>query len=156
MLAYQIRRISWWYWLATLGLLAASLSGWTEAIYYTMALTAWQYLHFAWRDRDPASLSAQIRFVYLSLLVLGTWDALHVIHYLQLAGTTVLVLAGYCVLARTLSLMPWNRRVPFTLSLIRLAYLTPPVRGSFLQILAAEPARNARYHSHSGPPLSRG
>jgi len=138
MFAYQIRHISWWYWLATLGLLAASLSIWTEAIYYAMSLTAWQYLHFALRDRNPVSFTAQIRFAYLGLLALGTWDVFHFIHYLQLIGTTALVLTGYCPLARTLSLMPWNRRAPFTLSLIRLAYLTPPVRGSILHVLPGQ------------------
>ena len=142
MLAYQIRQIGWWYWLATLVLLVASLSGWPEVIYFALALTAWQYLHFARRDRNPATFPAQIRFAYLGLLALGTWDAFHFIHYLQLVGTTALVLAGYCPLARTLSLMPWNRHVPFSLSLVRLAYLTPPVRGSILQVL---PSGQSRY-----------
>ena len=142
MLAYQIRQIAWWYWLATLSLLAAALSGWREGIYCAMALTAWQYLHFAWRDRSPVAFPAQIRLVYLGLLALGLWQPLHFIHYLQLAGTTVLLLAGYCPLARTLMLMPWNRRVPFTLSLARTAYLTPPVRGSVLRVLPAEQARS--------------
>ena len=82
-----------------------------------------------------------MRFVYLGLLVLGQWELFHFIHYLQLVGTAVLVLAGYCPLARTLLLMPWNRRAPFTLSLARRVYLTPPVRGSILQILPAEQLR---------------
>jgi len=137
MLAYQIRHIAWWYWLATLSLLAASLSVWTEGIYFAIVLTAWQYLHFALRDGNPVSFPAQIRFVYLGLLALGLWSPFHIIHYVQLVGTTALVLAGYCPLARTLLLMPWNRRTPFTLSLARLVYLTPPVRGSILQILPA-------------------
>jgi len=141
MLAYQIRHIGWWYWLATVGLLAATLAGWTEGIYCTMALTAWQYLHFARRDRSLVSFTAQIRFAYLGLLVLGLWGPFHFIHYLQLVGTTALVLAGYCLLARTLLLMPWNRRARFTLSLARRAFLTPPVRGSILQILPAEQPR---------------
>ncbi len=143
MFAYQVRHIGWWYWLATVGLLAATLTGWTDGIYYSMALTACQYLHFAWRDRDPVSFPAQIRLAYLGFLVLGQWEAFHFIHYVQLVGTSVLVLAGYCLLARTLSLMPWNRRAPFTLSLMRIAYLTPPVRGSVLQILPAARARCA-------------
>ncbi|HYA37540.1 MAG TPA: hypothetical protein VEI74_04650 [Candidatus Methylomirabilis sp.] len=141
MLAYQVRHISWWYWLATVGLLGATLAGWAEGIFYTMALTAWQYLHFAWRDRNPVSFAAQIRFAYLGFLALGLWAPLHFIHHLQLVGTSALVLAGYCPLARTLVLMPWNRRVPFTSSLLRLAYLTPPVRGSILQILRAPQAQ---------------
>jgi len=143
MFAYQVRHIAWWYWLVTLGLLAASLSVWPEGIYYTMASTAWQYLHFARRDRNPVSFAAQIRFVYLGLLALGMWDPFHFIHYLQLVATTALVLTGYCPLARTLVLMPWNRRVPFTLSLARIAYLTPPVRGSILRVLPPERPRYA-------------
>ena len=144
MLAYQIRQISWWYWFATLNLLAASLFARPEMIYYAMLLTAWQYMHFALRDRSPVSFSAQIRFAYLGLLALGTWDAFHFIHYLQLIGTTALVTAGYCPVARTLLLMPWNRRVPFSLWLARRAYLTPPVRGSILQILPAGQPQYAR------------
>jgi len=143
MFAYQIRHISWWYWLATLSLLAASLSVWYEAIYYAMALTAWQYLYFAQRDRNPVAFSAQIRFAYLGLLTFGLWGPFHFIHYLQLIGTTALVFSGYCPLARTLLLVPWNRRVPFTPSLVRLAYLTPPVRGSVLRILPGEQPRYA-------------
>lgn len=143
MLAYQIRQIAWWYWLGTVGLLAATLSGWAEGIYYTMALTAWQYLHFARRDRSQVSFATQVRLVYLGLLVLGQWQPFHFIYYIQLVATTVLVLSGYCLLARTLSLMPWNRCVPFTLSLARRVYLTPPVRGSILQILPAEQLRCA-------------
>lgn len=142
MLAYQIRQIAWWYWLATLSLLAAALSGWNEGIYYAMALTAWQYLHFAWRHRSPVAFPAQIRFAYLGFLALGLWQPLHFIHYLQLVATSALALTGYCPLARTLVLMPWNRRAPFTLSLMRIAYLTPPVRGSILRFLPAEPARS--------------
>lgn len=142
MLAYQIRHIGWWYWLATLVLLAVTLSGWTEGIYYTMALTAWQYLHFTRRDRSPLSFTAQARLVYLGLLVLGQWEPFHFIYYAQLIGTSATVLAGYCFLARTLSLVPWNRRVPFTLSLVRRAYLTPPVRGSIMQILPAGQPRH--------------
>ena len=143
MLAYQIRHISWWYWLATVGLLGVTLSGWTAGIYYAMALAAWQYLHFARRDRSPVSLAAQVRLVYFGILVLGQWEPFHFVYCLQLVFTTVLVLAGYCPLARTLALMPWNRRVPFTLSLMRHVYLTPPVRGSILQVLSAGPPQHA-------------
>ena len=42
----------------------------------------------------------------------------------------------YCALARTLALMPWNRTQPLTLRLVRRAYLTPPLDGSILAVLA--------------------
>jgi hypothetical protein len=56
----------------------------------------------------------------------------------MLAGTTVRVAFDYCLLARTLSLMPWNRRQPLTLALVWRTYATPPVKGSILQALAAD------------------
>jgi hypothetical protein len=42
------------------------------------------------------------------------------------------------VLARFLSLMPWNRRQSFTLSLLWRTFLSPPVRGNILQGLPPE------------------
>jgi len=72
------------------------------------------------------------------------WDAFHFIHYVQLIGTSALLFAGGRPLARTLLIMPRNRRVPFARSLVRPTYLTPPVRGSIMQILPGERLRYVR------------
>jgi hypothetical protein len=40
-----------------------------------------------------------------------------------------LVVFGYCIMARFLSLMPWNRSVPFTMKLLARTFLTAPVIG---------------------------
>lgn len=49
-----------------------------------------------------------------------------------------MVTMSYCPLARFLSLMPWNRQEPFTLTLLRRTVFTAPVKGSILQGLPAE------------------
>jgi len=54
------------------------------------------------------------------------------LHWIQLAGTTAMVLVDYCPGARLVSLMPWNRRVPLTLGLVVRTFVRPPVRGSIL------------------------
>ena len=140
---FQYRHISWWYWLATIPLLVAGLTGRNEAFYYAMALTVVQWIHFALRDRSLASFPVQTRVGYLGLLLLGQWDPFYFIYYIQLIGTSAMVLFGYCPLARMLSLMPWNCREPFSLSLMKRTFLSPPVRGSILQGLPPEPARTA-------------
>jgi len=58
------------------------------------------------------------------MLILGLWGPLHWIHWVQLAGTTARVLVGYCLLARTLSLAPWNRRQTVSFALIRRTFLS--------------------------------
>lgn len=140
---FQYRHISWWYWLATAPLLIAGLSGRTEAFYYAMALTVMQWIHFGLRDRSLVSFPVQVRAGYLGLLLLGQWDPFYFIYYIQLAGTSAMVLFGYCPLARLLSLMPWNRREPFSLSLVKRTILSPPTRGSILQGLPPETLRAA-------------
>ncbi len=44
-----IPTLHWYYWLATLGLLAVGLAGWAPAFYLAMALCCVQTVHFARR-----------------------------------------------------------------------------------------------------------
>ena len=53
--------------------------------------------------------------------------------WVPVVGFWVRVLFGYCLMARTLSLMPWNRRVPFTGALLFKTFLSRPVRGNVMQ-----------------------
>lgn len=140
---FQYRHVSWWYWLATVPLLIVGLTGRNEAFYYVMALTVVQWIHFALRDRSLVSFPVQVRMGYLGLLLLGQWDPFYFIYYIQLIGTSAMVLFGYCPLARFLSLMPWNRSEPFSLSLVKRTILSPPTRGSILQGLPPEPVQAA-------------
>jgi hypothetical protein len=66
----------------------------------------------------------QVRVAYLAMLLAGLREPLQWIHWLQLAGTTARVGAGYCFMARTLSLAPWNRWQPLTRELVRRTYLS--------------------------------
>lgn len=37
---------------------------------------------------------------------------------------------GYCGMARFVSLLPWNRRQPLSMDLVRRTFLSRPIRGS--------------------------
>ena len=101
---FEIRNIGWWYWLATLVLLAGGLAGWPSGIDLATALCAVQVVHFAIRTGSPTSFPVQVRAAYLDLLVAGNWPPLAFVHWVQLAGTSATVVFGYCPLARMLSL----------------------------------------------------
>jgi hypothetical protein len=116
--------LGWWYWLLTVGLLSAGLLGWPAGIFLAIALCAVQVVHVAWLTQGIVDFAVQVRIAYLAMLIAGLWGPLRWIHWVQLAGTTARVVFGYCLLARTLSLAPWNRRQPWSLSLIGRTYLS--------------------------------
>ena len=133
----RLQDVKWWYWLVTAILLAAYVAGWRSAIFAVIALGAVQLVHFAVREGDLTAFPVQVRAAYLALLAAGLLPLLGFIHWVQLAGTWAMVLVGYCPLARALSLLPCNRRQPFSLALVRRTFLSPPVRGSIADALSA-------------------
>ena len=126
------RSLSWWYWLATAALLAGSLVVWPAGLAATMVFVALQGGHLAARARSLRAFPAQTRAAYLAILVAGTWPPLAFLHWVQLAGTCGSVALDYCVLARLMSLLPWNRTRPLTLWLAWRTFASRPLRGSVL------------------------
>lgn len=131
----NFRSLRWWYWLVTVGLLTVGLAGHPVGFALAMGLTAFQALHFALRERNPRSFTVQVRLGYLIVLSIAYPEGMRVLYWMPWAGTVALLLFGYCTMARIVSLMPWNRHEPFSLSLLRRTFLTPPVQGSILQRL---------------------
>jgi hypothetical protein len=116
--------LGWWYWFLTVGLLGTGLFGWREGVFLAMGLCAIQILHVLLLTRDLTAFPVQVRITYLTMMIAGMWEPLQWIHWVQLAGTSARVLVGYCLLARTLSLAPWNRWQPLSLALIKRTYLS--------------------------------
>src|SRR5574338_949524 len=114
----------WWYWVVTVALLAAGVAGWPWGVPLAMALCAIQIVHFGVRTGSLTSFPVQVRMTYILLLALGLWPPLHWIHLMQVIGTSARVLIGYCLLARVLSLTPWNRAEPLSAALVRRTFLS--------------------------------
>jgi hypothetical protein len=134
---FPSREIGWWYWLVIDGLLVVGLAGHPYQFGPVLAVGAVQAVHFWIREGSADAFPVQVRTGYLLLLVVGQWDPLYFIYWLQLVGTTVSIVFDYCIFARFLSLMPWNRRQPLSPRLIVNTFVSPPVKGS---ILAGTPA----------------
>lgn len=124
------KSLAWWYWLATDLLLVYGLLGGTWGFLPVIVLAGVQVLHFLQRERHVSAFPVQVRLAYLGLLLFGQWEYGYFMYFIQLAGTTAMVLVNYCPLARFLSLMPWNCNQPLTWRLMLLTFLTPPVKGS--------------------------
>jgi hypothetical protein len=119
-----IRDLGWWYWFITAALLGSGLFGWPAGLPLAMALCAIQIAHVARLTHDVTAFPVQVRVAYLALLIAGSWEPFQWIHWIQLLGTSARVLAGYCLLARTLSLAPWNRWQPLSPALVRRTFLS--------------------------------
>lgn len=124
------RDLSWWYWLATVALLAVGLEGWPVGLDAAAALCCVQIAHFASRTMSLSGFPVQLRIAYLGLLILAQWPPFHVVYWIQLIGTSTMVLFGYCLLGRTLSLLPWNRTQSLSWPVLRHTFFAPAAKGS--------------------------
>ncbi|MFZ5603366.1 MAG: hypothetical protein ACOY7J_13010 [Pseudomonadota bacterium] len=130
MLRLEFNKLAWWYWLVADVLLMLAL--WVERDCFVVALAfnLFQLLHFILRQRSFTAFPVQVRAGYWLWLLAGLAPGLFWMHWIQLAGTSAMLLFGYCPLARMLSLLPWNRRQPFTLQFMVRTFLVPPTSGS--------------------------
>lgn len=133
------RKLSWWYWAATTVLLVAGLAGQFEAFKLAVALSAFQIVHFRLSEGSFIAFPVQVRTAYTAILLIALWPPMNWLYWVPAIGTAAQVLFGYCFLARTLSLMPWNRREALSWRLFWRTYFSRPVRGNILQGLPATP-----------------
>lgn len=123
----------WWAWLATVILIGVGLAGYEAGFYAAIGLSTLQIAWLATLERLLWSLPVQIRIAYTLCLIGYEFSAMRGFYWFTAAGTVAFLIFGYCVLARMLSLMPWNRREPLTVPLVRRTFLTPPAVGNVHQ-----------------------
>lgn len=148
-------RIKRLYWQLTALLLAAHFAGWAHAMALAIALTAWQAVHVAWVRRTLWTLDVQLRVAYMGLLMLGLVEPLWPIHAVQFVGVNALLVVDYCLLARLLVLMPWNRVEPLTAQLVRKALFTAPTPLAIHKVLKTADGRSIAAAA-IGRPLAKG
>ena len=124
--ALMPRELTWWAWLVTVALLLTGLAESPAAFIAAMALLLAQTLFFWRKSRDIRAINVQIRASYTLLLVLSYVPQLRWFYWLIVVGTGALLVFGYCFVARTLSLLSWNRVEPLSLDLLRRTYLSVP------------------------------
>ena len=134
-----LKDVTWWSWVAMIALLAVHLSGSAAWPIYAAAAACLTLMlcDLVLRRGDMRAMSVQIRFGYVILLMLGLLPGMSWIHWMQLAGTTVRVVTGYCLLQRELLMLPWNAHAPMTSAEMWRILRAPPGDGGLPQFNAA-------------------
>jgi len=127
--ATRLRDPGWLHWAATAPLLAAHVAGVGGAIEAAMGLcliaAGGQYV-----VHDSArAMPVQVRLAFLALLAVGLAPGMWWMHWSQLAGTSAMVIVGYCPLVRMLTLLPWNRRETLTRAFACRVFAAAPTGG---------------------------
>jgi hypothetical protein len=120
----------WIYWAITSGLLIADVMGWPLGLSLAIALNVIQLGHFYFETKSVTSFPVQVRLAYLILLLVIMWPPLYWLLYFVILGTSAMVLFDYCFLARFMSLMPWNCKQRYNVSLFLKTFVSRPVEGS--------------------------
>lgn len=127
--------LAWWYWLATVPLLTAGVLGETRALSLAALLILIQIAQFYNREKSISAFPVQVRVAYFAWFILGLLPYMEWMLWLQMLGTSLSILLGYCPMARLLALAPWNRRQPLTVNLALRVWFAKPVAGSILDSL---------------------
>ena len=133
MFMIDYKELSWWYWFVTACLLTAGVAGNQIGFLLAIGLTVVQLIHFTISKRSMTAFPVQVRFWYLMLLLVALPEPLQIIYWVPTIGTWAQLIFGYCTMARCVSLLPWNRKQPFTLNLLLGTFSSRPVRGNIMQ-----------------------
>jgi len=120
----------WFYWAITDILLILGVTIDPQFLYWAITFNVIQVFHFYWLTPQINNFAVQVRIAYLLLLIVALYPPLFFIFYLQIIGTTAMVLGNYCFLARLMSIMPWNSTKDFSLDLVKETFFSKPVNGS--------------------------
>ncbi|MHC4498123.1 MAG: hypothetical protein ACYS21_03310 [Planctomycetota bacterium] len=127
------KEITWWVWAITAVLLAVGLVGFSVGFMAATVLSAIQAIVFVFKRRSLRDFAVQTRVGYSLLLVVCYIPVMRSLYWLPAIGTFALILFGYCLTARVLSLLPWNRTEKLSRNLLRRTFLSAPVVGNMMQ-----------------------
>jgi hypothetical protein len=117
---------TWWVWCVTDGLLLAGLFASAQFFLAAIALTIVQTVILLVRDRSLRAFAVQLRIAFLFLLLISYFPEMRWLYWLPAIGLLALVIFGYCLLARVLSLLPWNSSEPYTMDRFRRTFFSAP------------------------------
>lgn len=119
MFKLEYNKTSWKYWLITFVLLIRGFIYDDNSFGLVIGLSAIQVIHYLIKTRKMASFEVQFRMGFLMLMMLAQFPQLSWLYVFAMFGLLFQLLFSYCLLARCLRLMPWNRQTPLSLSLIK-------------------------------------
>ena len=126
----EYKKDSWWFWLISAILLTFGVLGAPIFFKFAIFLTVIQTIYFSIKLQSIRSFPIQFRGGYLILLIVAQPKMLQWLYWVPAIGTWAQVLVGYCLMARLVSLLPWNRDEKFSYQYFKNTIFSRPVRGS--------------------------
>jgi hypothetical protein len=144
MFMIDYKQVNWWYWFATACVLTIGVAGYKTGFVLAVGVSVIQLVHFLVRERSLMAFTVQVRIVVLIYMLAALLDPTQILFWVAVAGTWARSIFGYCLMARTVSLFPWNLRTPFSANLLSRTYFSRPVRGNIMQGLPPAPQAVAK------------
>jgi F0F1-type ATP synthase membrane subunit c/vacuolar-type H+-ATPase subunit K len=119
--------LGWWMWLIIASGLAVGIAGYPSGFQVAIGISLAKAVFIVLKDRNVGSSAAQVRVAYLLLLMICFIPGLRWLYWVPLIGTLALVLCAYCLMARFLSLLPWNRAEAINARLLWHTFVDPPI-----------------------------
>ena len=130
------KKTGWTLWAITTLLLFAYLASWQGATFALMGILVGQTLLFAWRDRSLITFPVQLRGFFLLITLVGLVPGFGFLIWAQATGAVAYLLFDYCLLARTLALLPWNRVPPLSWNVVRVALFSSPGNDCIIHVIS--------------------
>ena len=137
MFMFDYKDHGWWYWLASTVCLWIAVTVNPLAYELALIIAAVQLVHFSFAEGGLKKFPVQIRLGYLSFLLLSMPESMQWLLWVPALGTLARVLFGYCIMARMLMLLPFNRQIALSWKFVKEAFFKAPVRGYILHGLPA-------------------
>jgi hypothetical protein len=119
--------LGWWTWLIIASGLAVGIAGHTSGFLVAMGISLAQAVFIVFQYRSLSSSAAQVRVAYLLFLMICFFPGVRWLYWVPMIGTLALVVCGYCLMARFLSLLPWNRAQAVNAKSLWHTFIDPPV-----------------------------
>ena len=129
MLKIDYTNVDWQYLLICAIGLTLGLTGWKIGFLIAIAIAVVQFIHTLISNRSLSAFPVQVRIAYTLLLISASPESMNWLYWLPAIGTWAYIFISYCLLARTLSLLPFISKKTLSIKRVRSIFLTPPVNN---------------------------
>jgi len=117
---------TWWAWSVTAVLLTIGVLGFPFAFLAAGGVTGLQAILMWIREGRFLAFPVQLRVAYGILLAICGIPSMRWLYWVPTVGTYALLIFGYCLMARVLSLLPWNRSEVLSFDLLLRTFTSRP------------------------------
>ena len=129
MLKIDYKNVDWQYLLICATGLTLGLTGWKIGFLIAIAMAVVQLIHTLITNRSLGAFPVQVRIAYTLLLISAWPESMNWLYWLPAIGTWAYIFFSYCLLARTLSLLPFISKKALSIKRVRNILLAPPVNN---------------------------